>query len=333
MIRNRGQMMVENKTERSFGGGRCRAGSHLLLIAVAVALLGGCAANQAAVSNGDYVEIENPFYEGNTTDSPTVWVPRSSVEKGVPRGKELVKKGYEAVTGTSDQPDAAPVVVTDAARPHPGGLRSRLLVAEVGSAGIAALLQGHLGRGCTVRLLSKPSAVVPSAEQEQMAYLRTLANQPGGGPALVLTATEGVRPGARLKADLYDIRGPILIRSFTVTIPPPAKDESPEEAVRRTLRGLADAVLGSLEWFTWYGRVVSVSGERVYIDAGAESGLKRGQKLLVYRGGEAVRGIGFAPGTHITTFTIVDLVGPDGAYGTSADAARVQPGDFVELEK
>ena len=29
----------------------------------------------------------------------TIWVPRSYVEKGVPRGNELVKQGYEAVKG------------------------------------------------------------------------------------------------------------------------------------------------------------------------------------------------------------------------------------------
>jgi hypothetical protein len=305
----------------------------ILLPLMTMALLGGCAANRAAVSNDDYVEIENPFYEGDSTNSPTIMVPRSSVEKGVPRGKELLKKAYETAVGKSDQQAATPVVVTDAAKPQPGVLRSRLLVAEVGSTGVAASLQDYLRRGCTVRLISKSAAAVSSAEQDQLEYLRTLASQPAGGPALLLTAPEGTRAGAHLKADLYDIRGPILIRSFTVTIPPPAKDEAPEETARRTLRGLSDAILGSLEWFPWYGRVVSVSGERVYIDAGAETGLKLGQKLLVYRGGESVKGIGFAPGAHVTTFVVTDLVGPDGAYGTSADAVKVQPGDYVELRK
>lgn len=292
--------------------------------------LAGCAGPQQPVNTNDFVEIDNPFYDAVTNDNPKIWVPRKSLESGVPRGKELLKKGYEAVSG-KPAPETGGVV--DAATPPTGRARTRLLIAEAGDLSIGGHLGKFLSRGCIVRPVARPAAGVPSAEAEQLAYLATLASQPAGGPVLLVTKPEGTKPGARVKADLYDIRGPILIRSFTVSVPAPTKEQTPEDALLSALKGLADATISSLEWFPWYGRVIGVSGNRVYIDAGAESGLKTGQKLVVYRDGEAIKGIGFAPGEHITTFPLTHLVGPDGAYGTTVDAPKVQPGDYVELDK
>jgi len=292
--------------------------------------LAGCTGPQQAINTNDFVEIENPFYDAVTNDNPKIWVPRKSLESGLPRGKELLRKGYEAVAG---KPAAVAGVVIDAATPPTGRARTRLLIAEAGDLSVGGQLGKFLTRGCIVRPVARPSAGVPVNETEQLAYLATLASQPAGGPVLLVTKPEGIKPGARLKADLYDIRGPILIRTFTLTVPAPINEQTPEDALFSALKGLADATLSSLEWFPWYGRVISVSGDRVYIDAGAESGLKTGQKLVVYRDGEAIKGIGFAPGEHITTFPLKHLVGPDGAYGTTVDAPKVQPGDYVELEK
>ena len=97
--------------------------------------LAGCAgANEAASRPGDYVEIANPGFTMSPGAPETIWVPRSYVDKGVPRGSELVKKGYQAATGTAPAPaqQAAPagapgspaaVAVTAApAAPAPTGL-------------------------------------------------------------------------------------------------------------------------------------------------------------------------------------------------------------------
>ncbi|MBI1921037.1 MAG: hypothetical protein HYS23_08155 [Geobacter sp.] len=300
-----------------------------LLIMAASVLLGGCAVNRQAVSTEDYVEIDNPFYDPVTNDSPKIWVPRSYVEKGVPRGKKLLKKGYEQVAGTTQAPSSDQGL---ALQRKSYRLRLRLAVFEPGGPALGARLQQLLSRGNIIRPYVKPVSSVSESDRQRLAYLGALDAQPGGGPALVLAAPEGTGPGSRIKADLYDIRGPVLIRSFTLTVPPAAKDETREDAERKTLGGLTDAVLSSLEWFTWYGRVVNVSGGRVYVDAGAETGLKTGQRLTVYRGGETVKGIGFAPGERVASITVAALVGPDGAYAETSDAAIIKPGDFVELE-
>ncbi len=304
-----------------------------VMVVLATSLvLGGCAVQRQAVNPDDYVEIDNPFSDDSSPgSSQKIWVPRKSLEKGPPRGGELLKKGYESVAG---RPSPEPGLVVEANKPPTAGhVRTRLLIAEVGEPAVGASLGTFLSRGCIVRPVARTSAGVPAGEAEQLTFLKMLAAQPAGGPLLILAKTEGTKPGARLKADLYDLRGPILIRSFSVTVPAAVKDQTPDEALLSALKGVADATLNSLGWFSWYGRVVTVSGERVYIDAGAESGLKPGQKLVVYRGGEAIKGIGFAPGEPISAFPITSLVGTDGAFGTTVDAPKVQPGDYVELEK
>jgi hypothetical protein len=329
------QIMVFGRVTEEKGIKRQSCSTRIAAVALcsvflASSILGGCAARQQTLNTDEYVEIDNPFIGDSSGDNPKIWVPKKSLEKGVPRGSELLKKGYETVAG---KPVQEPLVVDAAAPPTTGNIRQRLLIVETGEQLIAAPLGKLLGRGCNARALSKTTSESTSTEQEQLAYSAKIASQPSGGPVLFLSKPEGTKPGAHLKADLYDIRGPILIRTFTLTIPQPGKDQSQNDAVVSALKGLSDAVLGSLEWFSWYGRVAVVSGGRIYIDSGAETGLKIGQRLAVYRGGEAIKGIGFAPGERITTFTLSGLVGPDGSFGTSEDAAKVQLGDYVELEK
>ena len=69
-----------------------------------LALLAGCAGQSVQPSEKDYVEIDNPGITSSPNAPATIWVPRSYVEKGVPRGGELAKRSYEAVTGTGAHP-------------------------------------------------------------------------------------------------------------------------------------------------------------------------------------------------------------------------------------
>ena len=63
-------------------------------------LLTACAENSVVVDrkgDSEYVEVTNPAYTMSPNAPATIWVPRSSVEKGIPRGGEVLKKGYESV--------------------------------------------------------------------------------------------------------------------------------------------------------------------------------------------------------------------------------------------
>lgn len=280
--------------------------------------LAGCAGRPQAINSQEFVEIDNPFLGDSPDASPKIWVPKASLEKGVPRGRELIKKGFEKVT--------------DAAAPPKQQVRLRLLVAESGRQLLSPAFTGAVGKALIVRLAASPSASEALTEQEALSYLAAHAADSASGPVLFLSKPEGTKPGARLKADLYDVRGPFLLRSFWVAVPAPGDGQSEQELLLSAVKGLADTTASVLSWFPWYGRVVRVNGTSVYLDGGKETGLAVGQQVTVYRGGEVVKGLGFAPGRQIATLTVSDLFGSDGSIATSPEAASVQPGDYVELE-
>ena len=77
------------------------------LVVAGLGLLAGCAGANVQSHPDDYVEVANPGLTMSPNAPDTIWVPRSYVEKGVPRGNELAKKGYDAVTGGSAKQAAA----------------------------------------------------------------------------------------------------------------------------------------------------------------------------------------------------------------------------------
>lgn len=285
--------------------------------------LSGCAARQQAINSDEYVEIDNPFGGEAADGNAKIWVPKASLQKGAPRGRDLAKRGYEK---------AAAAVLIDAASAPKNSVRVRLLVAESGRQLLAPALVGFVGKGALARQVAPPSISEALTEQEALAYLASTDAASGTGPVLFLSKPEGTQPGARLKADLYDVRGPLVLRSFWVSVPAPVEGQTEKEALLTAVKGLADTAVNSLAWFSWYGKVVAVTGGRVYLDGGKETGLKVGQQVAVYRGGEAIKGIGFAPGQRIASFKIAELFGADGALGDAAEAAQIRPGDYVELD-
>jgi len=307
------------------GKWRLLGGTSLLIASLVIS---GCNRARIPYNPDDYVEIDNPYIEGDPSENQKIWVPKSSLEKGIPRGGELAKKGYDAVVSRGNSSESPRTVAE-----KPDQVRHRLLLAfETGST-LDRQLADLLRNGFSIRTLGKPAPSVTASEEEKLNFVTAAGSPGGGGPVLLVGTPDGVTTGAAIKAELFDSRGPVLFRSITVKIPKPEQDEALDEAVQRALSGLAGAIRELLGRFPWYGRVITVSGDRVYLDSGAESGLKPGQRLVVYRGGEVVKQLGFAPGERITTITLTDYVGLDGSYAASADAARVKPGDFVELDR
>ncbi len=294
----------------------CRAFFTYIILLATLLTLSGCASRQVVTNSDEYVEIDNPFIGDSPDASVRIWVPKSSIRKGFFRDKTV---------------DASAVV--DAGTPPTAGARIRLQVVEAGEQSVTPILKGLLTRGNIARVVPRSTPAEAVTAEEQLAYLNASTRQSPGGPVLFITKPEGVKPEARIKGDLYDSRGPILIRSFWVAVPKPLQGQNATDPLKSALKGIADSTLSSLQWFPWYGQVVKVSDERIYVDAGAESGLTAGQKLRVYREGSIVPGIGFTPGDRITSFTITELINQDGSYGASPEAAAVKAGDYVELEK
>lgn len=82
---------------RTLGNSLARKAAFILLLA----LVAGCAGARPQSRGPEYVEIPNPALTMSPNAPETIWVPRTSVESGVPRGGELVKRGYEAIKNSA----------------------------------------------------------------------------------------------------------------------------------------------------------------------------------------------------------------------------------------
>ena len=106
------------------------------------------------------------------------------------------------------------------------------------------------------------------------------------------------------------------------------------EILRRasTLQKLSGQLKQVVALLPWYGKVVAVEGDRVYVNVGKEAELRMGQLLKVYRGGKVVKGLGFAPGNKVGTIEVSGFVGANGAYGIIREGSGMRVSDLVAFE-
>lgn len=328
-------------------------GRRLPFLILSLIALAGCAAHHETVSSpGDYVEIDNPAYTLSPDAPPTIMVPRRYVESGVPRGGELLEKGYESLRGNlaeSGTPTAAPRQATAAAPsvippavPSPAVqqpaktpvpvLKSRMLVVEVGKNGLgtrfaAALKKSSAGLvvdPAQAGIIARYASVGTPAERSSLAI--KLQEDFGVNLVLYLAAPEGLAAGSTVSVEMHEAHGGSLVSKFEAVIP------SHEAAVAATLAKLSVDVRETATLVPWYGRVVSVDGGRVYINAGKETGVRLNCTLQVYRPGKVVGTLGFAPGKKVGTLEVSGFVGTDGAFGVLTGGQKAEVSDLVGLE-
>ena len=83
-----------------------------------IAVISGCAgANVQPTHDDDYVEVSNPAMTMSPNAPEKIWVPRHSVENGVVRGNELLKRGYDAVRGGAPATAPGPGITAQAGKP------------------------------------------------------------------------------------------------------------------------------------------------------------------------------------------------------------------------
>lgn len=321
-------------------------GSRAFLLILSLLALAGCAGNRDAISApGDYVEIDNPALTMSPGAPPTIWVPRSYVDSGVPRGGELLEKGYETVrgnlAGSVVQPQAPQQTAAVAAVPVPQKsapvalVKSRILVVAIGKSAPLAHFNAALEKvsaGIVVdpsqaSLIARYAAVGTLAERSSLAV--KLQEDFGVNVVLYLAAPEGISSGKSLSVEMFEAHGGSLVRKFDGSIPVSAV---PETAVSSLLDKLARDVRDTAALVPWYGKVVSVDASRVYLNAGKESGIQIGRVLAVYRPGKLVGTLGFAPGDKVGTLVVAGFVGTDGAFGTMQEGTKAEVSDLVGIE-
>ena len=295
----------------------------------------------------------------------TIWVP-AKAEGGVPRGGVLLQEGVaqvkEGFTGKPSQPAAPPAVAPAGSATAPVGVaattapavpgqvqapaarpvapvapvfvpvKKRIAIVETGQNGLIAPFSDQirvLGVGVPTNLGSQGSAA--AKESDRPAIAGELWKDNVAAVLIVVAAPDGVGGGQQLIADIYDgIEKNYQRRVATVIATPAGSDKVSRDASLATaLADLALRVGDVVNLTPWYGRVFAVEGERVYLNAGRESGIQVGQKLKVYRGSRVMAGIGFDPGTQVTTLEIAGFVGTNGSYGVVRDGQSVNLSDTV----
>lgn len=312
--------------------------SLLILLAITLA---GCAGNpKASSAPEEYVEIENPGFTLSPGAPATIWVPRSYVETGVPRGSELLEKGYDSIRGNlvnSNAPSqapqqaaaAAPVQVPQIIVP---ALKSRIVVVEAGknaplssfSEALNKVSAGIVVDPAEVRVIARYAPVGSQSERSTLAV--KLQEDFGVNLVLFLAAPEGISSGKPLSVEMYEAHGGSLVKRYDAQVP------SNSAALSAVLQKLALDVKEAAVLVPWYGKVVSVDSARVYLNAGKESGLTIGRILNVYRPGKIVGKLGFAPGRKVGILEVTGFVGTDGAFGIITQGDKAEVSDLVGTE-
>jgi hypothetical protein len=335
----------------------------------ALFLLAGCAGQQAVSNPEDYVEIDNPAFTMSPGAPPTIMVPRRYVESGVPRGGEAIKQGIAALRepGTTQaapqvsavppapavpavapvaaaavvvppQPVAASVVAAPAPAPVP--VLNRILVVDLGKTALAGRFSALLRNAAAGIMLDPGKATTalryaPVASQAERSILTVKLQEDFGANLVVyLSGGEAILSGTVLVAEVLEGQGGALVKRVDVVLPAFAVGDAAarEAALATALRQLAQEVKDVAALVPWYGTVVTVEGDRVYLSAGKESGITIGRVLHVYRPGKVLDKLGFAPGRKVGIIQVTGYVGTDGAFGIGKQGEKAQVGDLLGLE-
>lgn len=108
-------------------------------------------------------------------------------------------------------------------------------------------------------------------------------------------------------------------------------------AVRVAVRKAIPRILEVSSKLDWVGRVARIIGNKIYINAGRNSGIQIGDVLKVITEGQEIYDpetgamIGVSKGEVKGTIEVIDYFGPDGSTAILHSGGSVQEGDFVQL--
>ncbi len=108
-------------------------------------------------------------------------------------------------------------------------------------------------------------------------------------------------------------------------------------SIRVAMRRFVPKVIEIGERLDWTGRVAKILGNKIYLNAGRESGINIGDILKVITEGSEIFDpetgamIGMSRGHVKGTLEVVDFFGPDGAVAILHSGGSVTEGDFVQL--
>ena len=151
---------------------------------------------------------------------------------------------------------------------------------------------------------------------------------------IFISAPDQIVSGNSVRGDIYDGMSGELLRTVSAVIPSftPGDTAGREAALGRALTEVAAKTRSAVDLVPWYAKIVSIDGDRVYINAGSEAGIRVGQLLRLHRPGKVVPGLGYAPGERDGNLEITGLVGSNGAFGVVKEGKGVQADDIAAFE-
>ena len=226
--------------------------------------------------------------------------------------------------------------------PLPAGgaatVRNRIALLEIGREGLLQPLYDSLKRSSIVGILDpgQSAYLAQSAtltnEAEKAAFANRLQQDYGVNVVVYLSAPDGIASGKEISAEVYDALAGGLLQKFDGVIgQEPVKDQS-DRGTAVLPAAFTEKIRDFLALLPWYARITAVEGNRAYIAAGREAGLRSGQVLKIYQNGRFMKGMGFAPGDQVGTLVIQGFVGPNGSFGAIKDGQGIRATDLVSVE-
>ncbi len=159
--------------------------------------------------------------------------------------------------------------------------------------------------------------------------------------------TEVSQAMSTISLGVYNTETGTILRQFSARNPVFLTREKGEmsservkvKAVDLAIELVADDLLKAILGLDWHARVAAVEGDKVFVDAGSQSGLQKGDVLEVYAPGEQIidkttnRPLGRTKGSFKGELEVSEVFGVDAAWAVAKQPASFVPTDLVYLRK
>jgi hypothetical protein len=218
--------------------------------------------------------------------------------------------------------------------------RHKIFIIETGLNSLQSRFNSEMKKASADNMIDAAQAAFVSryasagTATERSALSRKLQEDFAATLVVYLAMPEEVAPGKALSAEVYETHGGSMVRKLESVIGdyPRSDSHARDMAIVRALRDLSVQVSDVAAFVPWYGRVVAVEGDRIYVNAGKESGLGIGMVLNLYRTGKVIQKLGYAPGQKAAIVEIRGFVGTDGAFAAVREGGKAQVSDLVGFE-
>ncbi len=202
---------------------------------------------------------------------------------------------------------------------------------------ITQLIREGKRAGVSTIIIGRISKIVFRENREEVGLLRELQSNVGVDVEIKTFDVAGGREVMSAKRSGFAGANTKIIFDKTAADSRTAKIELAKQAVLDAITKLIPDAMLSLDKMDWQGRVAKILGNKVYINAGRQSGLLAGDILKVLSPGEEIIDpitkayLGRSEGLLKGTLEVTEFIGEDSAMALIHTGGNFQDGDVVSL--